>query len=59
MVNLLSTASALTMAAYSVPLRRTRTQDSLDLIRLGAWQAFTKLRQEMDRDPTAKRVDDG
>ena len=58
MANLLSTASALTMAAYAVPLRRLRTQDSLDLIRLGAWRAFSKLREEMDRDPTAPRVGD-
>ena len=55
MGNLLSTASALTMAAYTVPLRRTRTQESLDLIRLGAWRAFSKLREEMDRAPTPTR----
>lgn len=58
MANLLSTASTLTLAAYAVPLGGTRTQESLDLIRLGAWNAFSKLREEMDRDPTAKRPHD-
>ena len=54
MFRLLSTVSKLTVAAHSVPLQPSCTQDSLELIRLNAWQAFSKLRDEMAGSPLAK-----
>ena len=54
MSGLMTTASILSLAAYSAPLQPVRTQDHLDLIRMGAWQAFAKLRDEMESAPLAK-----
>ena len=54
MIRLLSTVSELTVAAHSIPLQPFRTQDSLELIRLDAWQAFSKLRDEMASSPLAQ-----